>query len=153
MKRRYAEALDDSVFWSSVDACTNRALEADDDTIHTQRPANLSKKLLPNALTCLSSTPSLLIAFQARRFFREIVSAIDHCHLSGVLHRDLKLENMLLSSEKHILITDFGLGRSYQVCVRSLLLSVFYSFVYMAPWRRVRGFFFRSREVSSRVIS
>jgi serine/threonine protein kinase len=43
------------------------------------------------------------------------VSAIDHCHLSGVLHRDLKLENILLSAEKHILITDFGLGRSYQV--------------------------------------
>ncbi|KNC73894.1 CAMK/CAMKL protein kinase, partial [Sphaeroforma arctica JP610] len=51
---------------------------------------------------------------EARRFFRELVSAIDHCHLSGVLHRDLKLENILLSAEKHVLVTDFGLGRSYQ---------------------------------------
>eukprot|EP00124_Ichthyophonus_hoferi_P005277 Ihof_evm1s725 gene=Ihof_evmTU1s725 len=51
---------------------------------------------------------------EARRFFREIVSAVDHCHLCGVLHRDLKLENILLSSEKHVLVSDFGLGRSYQ---------------------------------------
>eukprot|EP00123_Amoebidium_parasiticum_P018271 comp24155_c1_seq1/m.43995 comp24155_c1_seq1/g.43995 ORF comp24155_c1_seq1/g.43995 comp24155_c1_seq1/m.43995 type:complete len:704 (-) comp24155_c1_seq1:186-2297(-) len=52
---------------------------------------------------------------EARRFFREIVSAVDHCHLCGVLHRDLKLENILLSAEKHVLISDFGLGRSYQM--------------------------------------
>lgn len=49
---------------------------------------------------------------EARRFFRQIISAVDHCHLADVVHRDLKLENMLLSSQRNILISDFGLGRT-----------------------------------------
>lgn len=47
--------------------------------------------------------------------FYTLLSYIDHCHLSKVVHRDLKLENILLSEEKNILISDFGLGRVYQV--------------------------------------
>jgi len=50
---------------------------------------------------------------EARRFFRQIISAIDHCHMANVVHRDLKLENLLLSKDKNILITDFGLGRTF----------------------------------------
>ncbi|ORY52764.1 Pkinase-domain-containing protein, partial [Neocallimastix californiae] len=50
---------------------------------------------------------------EARKFFRQIISAIDHCHMANVVHRDLKLENLLLSKEKNILITDFGLGRTF----------------------------------------
>ncbi|KNC76181.1 CAMK/CAMKL/MARK protein kinase [Sphaeroforma arctica JP610] len=54
-----------------------------------------------------------LLEVEARRLFREIISAIDHCHQCGVLHRDLKLENILLSEDVHVRITDFGLGRRY----------------------------------------
>eukprot|EP01136_Pigoraptor_vietnamica_P010156 Opistho-1_new@47449 len=49
----------------------------------------------------------------ARVFFRQIVSAIDHCHESRVVHRDLKLENILLSADRNVLISDFGLGRTF----------------------------------------
>ena len=51
---------------------------------------------------------------EARGFFRQMVSAIDHCHLSNVVHRDLKLENLLLSSNRSLLISDFGLGRTFK---------------------------------------
>ena len=51
---------------------------------------------------------------EARKFFRQIISAIDHCHLANVVHRDLKLENLLLNSEKNILLSDFGLGRTFR---------------------------------------
>ncbi|KAJ3352887.1 Serine/threonine-protein kinase par-1 [Entophlyctis luteolus] len=50
---------------------------------------------------------------EARKFFRQIISAMDHCHLANVVHRDLKLENLLLNDKKDILISDFGLGRMY----------------------------------------
>jgi len=33
--------------------------------------------------------------------------------MANVVHRDLKLENLLLSKDKNILITDFGLGRTF----------------------------------------
>jgi serine/threonine protein kinase len=33
--------------------------------------------------------------------------------LGNVVHRDLKLENLLLNSKKELLISDFGLGRTF----------------------------------------
>ncbi|KAI8813953.1 kinase-like domain-containing protein, partial [Cladochytrium replicatum] len=44
----------------------------------------------------------------ARRFFRQIVSALDYCHKSSIIHRDLKPENLLLDQERNIRIIDFG---------------------------------------------
>ncbi|KAJ3111566.1 MAP/microtubule affinity-regulating kinase 3 [Phlyctochytrium bullatum] len=51
---------------------------------------------------------------EARRFFRQLISAMDHCHMANVVHRDLKLENLLLTDNKTLLISDFGLGRTFQ---------------------------------------
>ncbi|RKO94681.1 kinase-like domain-containing protein, partial [Blyttiomyces helicus] len=51
---------------------------------------------------------------EARRYFRQIISAMDHCHMANVVHRDLKLENLLLNGERNILISDFGLGRTFR---------------------------------------
>jgi serine/threonine protein kinase len=49
----------------------------------------------------------------ARRFFRQIVSGLSHIHDSQVVHRDLKLENILLDKNRNVLISDFGLGRTF----------------------------------------
>jgi 5'-AMP-activated protein kinase catalytic alpha subunit len=49
---------------------------------------------------------------EGRKLFRQLISAIDHCHMAGVVHRDLKLENLLLSSDKNLRLSDFGLGRT-----------------------------------------
>ncbi|ESO84125.1 hypothetical protein LOTGIDRAFT_108136 [Lottia gigantea] len=50
-----------------------------------------------------------LLEDEARLVLREIVSAVDHIHTSGFVHRDLRLENLLLDSTGHIKITGFGL--------------------------------------------
>lgn len=48
---------------------------------------------------------------EARRFFQQIVSGIEYCHMHRVVHRDLKPENLLLSgTDKHVKIADFGLS-------------------------------------------
>ena len=32
----------------------------------------------------------------AKHYFKQILSAVHHCHESGFAHRDIKLENILL---------------------------------------------------------
>lgn len=47
----------------------------------------------------------------ARFYFRQLVSALEYCHSHFVVHRDLKLENLLLSeSKERVMLADFGLS-------------------------------------------
>ena len=47
---------------------------------------------------------------KSRKYFQQIVSAIEYSHMNAVSHRDIKLENILLDSRDNIKITDFGLS-------------------------------------------
>eukprot|EP00112_Aurelia_sp_Birch-Aquarium-sp1_P005311 Seg160.7_Seg160.8 transcript_id=Seg160.7_Seg160.8/GoldUCD/mRNA.D3Y31 product="Serine/threonine-protein kinase BRSK2" protein_id=Seg160.7_Seg160.8/GoldUCD/D3Y31 len=51
-----------------------------------------------------------LQVMEARRFFRQIVSAVDFCHHHLICHRDLKPENLLLDNKKNVKIADFGMA-------------------------------------------
>ncbi|KAL2912398.1 hypothetical protein HK105_208101 [Polyrhizophydium stewartii] len=44
----------------------------------------------------------------ARPLFKQIVAAVQYCHSQGVVHRDLKLENVLLAKDGSVKICDFG---------------------------------------------
>ncbi|XP_056286298.1 serine/threonine-protein kinase BRSK1-like isoform X2 [Pseudoliparis swirei] len=47
---------------------------------------------------------------EARKFFRQIISALDFCHSHSICHRDLKPENLLLDEMNNIRIADFGMA-------------------------------------------
>lgn len=42
---------------------------------------------------------------EAARVFAQIVSAVEYCHSKGVVHRDLKAENVLLDSDMNIKVS------------------------------------------------
>lgn len=44
----------------------------------------------------------------ARHWFRQILSALQYCHTHGVVHRDMKPENLILDESFKIKIIDFG---------------------------------------------
>ncbi|RRT41077.1 hypothetical protein B296_00055295 [Ensete ventricosum] len=46
----------------------------------------------------------------ARRYFYQLISAVDFCHSRGVSHRDLKPENLLLDGHGDLKVSDFGLS-------------------------------------------
>ncbi|CAN1243408.1 CBL-interacting serine/threonine-protein kinase 25 [Linum perenne] len=46
----------------------------------------------------------------ARKYFQQLISAVDFCHSRGVSHRDLKPENLLLDENEDLKVSDFGLS-------------------------------------------
>ncbi|KAL2868181.1 SNF1 family serine/threonine-protein kinase [Aspergillus lucknowensis] len=47
---------------------------------------------------------------EARKFFQQIICAVEYCHRHKIVHRDLKPENLLIDRDKNVKIADFGLS-------------------------------------------
>uniref|UniRef100_A0ACD5YRB9 Uncharacterized protein n=1 Tax=Avena sativa TaxID=4498 RepID=A0ACD5YRB9_AVESA len=47
---------------------------------------------------------------QAKKYFYQLIDAVDYCHRRGVFHRDLKPENLLIDKQGNLKVSDFGLS-------------------------------------------
>ena len=45
------------------------------------------------------------------KWYEELVDALRYCHRQGVVHRDVKLENVLVDAEGHAVLSDFGVAK------------------------------------------
>ncbi|ORX94335.1 Pkinase-domain-containing protein [Basidiobolus meristosporus CBS 931.73] len=68
---------------------------------------------------------------QARSFARQICSALDYCHKNSIVHRDLKIENILIAEDGSIKLIDFGLSNLFST--RSHLSTFCGSLYFAAP--------------------
>ncbi|HRF96419.1 MAG TPA: protein kinase, partial [Aggregatilineales bacterium] len=71
---------------------------------------------------------------QVLRIIRDIAEALDYSHKNGVIHRDVKPSNIMVTGDGHAVLTDFGLALSAQ---EGTLGNTFGSVHYIAPEQAV----------------
>lgn len=50
---------------------------------------------------------------EALEFIIQILDALDHTHSKGIVHRDIKPQNIIVTSDRSVKITDFGIAKLY----------------------------------------
>uniref|UniRef100_A0A8D3D1F6 non-specific serine/threonine protein kinase n=1 Tax=Scophthalmus maximus TaxID=52904 RepID=A0A8D3D1F6_SCOMX len=68
-----------------------------------------------------------------RIYIGEIILALEHLHKLGIVYRDIKLENILLDNEGHVVLTDFGLSKEFLEEEKERTYSFCGTIEYMAP--------------------
>ena len=53
-----------------------------------------------------------------KSFMFQILNGLKECHSHGIMHRDLKPQNLLVNKQGFLKIADFGLARAFQIPIR-----------------------------------
>ena len=69
----------------------------------------------------------------AQKLFAQLISGVDYLHKKHIVHRDLKLENLLLDKHRNIIITDFGFANRFDHEQDDLMATSCGSPCYAAP--------------------
>mgnify|MGYP001401773931 CR=1 FL=1 len=67
------------------------------------------------------------------RFVAEIAEALQAAHAGNVIHRDVKPQNVLITSDDHPKVTDFGLARLTDEAALSVTGDFAGTYLYMSP--------------------
>ena len=63
----------------------------------------------------------------------QICGGLEHAHASGLVHRDIKPGNLLLSENGTVKIADFGIARAAQATKLTQIGSILGTAAYLAP--------------------
>ncbi|PIC58832.1 serine/threonine protein kinase [Sporosarcina sp. P12(2017)] len=83
-------------------------------------------------------THGALSAEHAVSIMKQLVSAISHAHHNGIVHRDIKPQNVLMNGEDDVKITDFGIAMALNSTVHTKTNSVIGTVHYLSP-EQARG--------------
>eukprot|EP01028_Stygiella_incarcerata_P010920 TRINITY_DN592_c1_g1_i3.p1 TRINITY_DN592_c1_g1~~TRINITY_DN592_c1_g1_i3.p1 ORF type:complete len:319 (-),score=82.14 TRINITY_DN592_c1_g1_i3:1718-2674(-) len=89
------------------------------DVIHTDRKLTLVFEYLEKDLKrYMDENDGPLDMMTIKSFLYQLIRSVEFCHSHNVLHRDLKPQNLLISSEGELKLGDFGLARAFGIPVR-----------------------------------
>ena len=54
-----------------------------------------------------------------KSYMYQLLKGMDFCHARGIMHRDLKPQNLLVDRKGTLKLADFGLARAFMIPVRS----------------------------------
>lgn len=86
----------------------------------------------PNLRTYLRSQGCLPVG-EALKITKEILQALAAAHRSGLIHRDVKPENVLLSETGQVKVADFGLARAASEVTAATTGSILGTVAYLSP--------------------
>jgi beta-lactam-binding protein with PASTA domain len=86
----------------------------------------------------LLNTSDRLEPAQAAEVVRQTLLALEHAHRQGIVHRDVKPENVLVTTEGTVKVADFGLARAYADGTATQTGTVTGTVQYLAP-EQIRG--------------
>ncbi|PPQ95908.1 hypothetical protein CVT26_016131 [Gymnopilus dilepis] len=69
----------------------------------------------------------------AAKLFSQLISGVWYIHQKKIVHRDLKLENLLLDRQRNVIITDFGFANRFEHKADDLMQTSCGSPCYAAP--------------------
>ena len=70
--------------------------------------------------------------------FKQLLTALDHAHKGGVIHRDIKPGNVMLAEGDVVKVTDFGLAKIQKTNVSTVTMGTAGTLYYMSP-EQIRG--------------
>ncbi|HPJ75284.1 MAG TPA: Stk1 family PASTA domain-containing Ser/Thr kinase [Clostridia bacterium] len=79
----------------------------------------------------------------------QIFAALEHAHTNGIIHRDIKPQNILISKNGKIKVTDFGIAKAINAQTLTTDNKTFGSVHYISPEQAKGGFLSSSTDLYS----